>query len=101
MLSRAAAPPSKRFPAVRPALPHSDANSPYAVSATAPCPPAVQRRVAYRVALVAALGTGTASGQQAPHRYQPPAVHRVTGCLKILAVTQPLPFRRKSPTATA
>ncbi len=36
-----------------------------------------------------------------PHRYQHRTPQRVTGWLKILAVAKPLPFRGKSPTASA
>lgn len=44
---------------------------------------------------------GTGHRQQDPHRYQQLTGLRVTGCLKILAVTELLRFRRKSPTASA
>ena len=49
-----------------------------------PCRPAVRRRA-----------------PRQPLSLQPRAHRRVTGCLKIPAVTEQLPFRRKSPTANA
>ena len=47
------------------------------------------------------MGTGDRAQTAGPHGYQPRTVQPVTGCLKILAVTEPLPFRRESPTASA
>src|SRR5690606_1650592 len=51
-----------------------------------------------RSGAVASPGAAAARGLPPFHPVTAPGV---TGCPKILAVTEPLPFRRKSPTATA
>src|SRR5690242_12379597 len=62
--------PAENAPVERPEGTSSGTGS---VTATAPCPPAVQ---------------GAGRGQRTPHRYQPRTALLVTGCLKILAVTE-------------